>query len=166
MWRQPHEPQNAGHPSLEVRARGRRLQGYAATFGTEARISGILSNGYRAWCIQGLACGRYYTPLMDHDAARLLARTKSKTLRLSEMSKAWLSTWICRQRSAGNDTLVLAERNDLSGCSFGFVVVAKGRRKTWNGNKRTLTNVDLREITASFPAAGPLTQTRKLLPEM
>src|SRR3546814_15243138 len=41
--------------------------------------------------------------------------------------------------------IALAERGDLGGCSFGFVVNAGG--DAWNGTVRELHSVELREVS-------------------
>jgi HK97 family phage prohead protease len=48
--------------------------------------------------------------------------------------------------------LELATRGDLGGASFGFTVAKNGEQ--WNGNKRTLTGVNLMEISvvSAWPA--------------
>lgn len=136
--------------ALEVRAANRKLQGYAARFDMEARIGDFVESivaGAFAASLSGDVVA-----LLDHDPTRLLARTKSKTLRLAEDSKGLAFDLDIPNTSAGNDALALAERGDLGGCSFGFVIPKGG--ETWNGNKRTLTNVDLREISivSAWPA--------------
>jgi uncharacterized protein len=139
---------------LEVRAKGRRIDGYAATFGTEARVSGateVLAPGAFA---ASLRANPDILALFDHDAAKVLARTKSKTLRLSEDSRGLAFDLDVPDTSHGRDVLALAERGDLGGMSFGFYVNKDGER--WDGTKRTLTSVDLREISvvSSWPAYG------------
>ena len=47
--------------------------------------------------------------------------------------------------TAGRDLITLAERGDLGGASFGFKVRSHG--DIWNGNVRTLKDVDLHEIS-------------------
>jgi HK97 family phage prohead protease len=88
---------------LEVRARGRRLEGYAATFGVEAELPGfteVLSPGAFA---ASLAGGRGdILALVDHDHGRVLARTKSQTLRLSEDSKGLAFDLDVPATTAGN----------------------------------------------------------------
>ncbi|MBO9579870.1 MAG: HK97 family phage prohead protease [Sphingobium sp.] len=127
----------------EVRASGRRLEGYAATFGSEARIGSIVETiapGAFARAIAGDVLA-----LMDHDPARVLGRTRSGTLRLSEDSKGLGFSLDLPDTQAGRDVLELAQRQDLGGMSFGFVVPAGGDR--WQGERRTLVNLDLREIS-------------------
>src|SRR6266478_6813577 len=70
---------------LEIRAKGRRLEGYAATFNTEARIADfveIVAPGAFSKSLIGDVLA-----LADHDPSRMLARTKSGTLRLVEDSR-------------------------------------------------------------------------------
>jgi HK97 family phage prohead protease len=137
---------------LEIRAKGRRLEGYAATFGVEAKLPGfteVLTSGAFAASLRSSAdilC------LVDHDTSRVLARTRSKTLRLSEDIRGLAFDLDLPDTGAGRDVRELAERGDLGGMSFGFVVDKDG--ETWSGNKRTLTRVDLREISvvSSWPA--------------
>ena len=70
--------------ATELRASGRKLEGYAATFGTPANVGGfsetIQAGAFRA----SLAAGADILALVDHDPGRLLARTASGTLRLAE----------------------------------------------------------------------------------
>jgi HK97 family phage prohead protease len=138
--------------AAELRAKGRRLEGYAAVFGTEAQIGDftetIAPGAFRA----SLAAGKDILALVDHDAARVLARTRSGTLRLSEDSKGLAFSLDVPPTTAGNDVLALAERGDLGGMSFAFSVPKGG--EDWRGDKRTLTNVTLREISAvaAWPA--------------
>jgi len=127
----------------EVRASGRRLEGYAATFGSEARIGPI---------VETIAPGAFRASLagdvlalMDHDPARVLGRTRSGTLRLSEDSKGLAFSLDLPDTQAGRDVLELAQRNDLGGMSFGFIVPKGG--ETWQGERRTLRAVDLHEIS-------------------
>ena len=82
----PHAPERRSAP-IEVRARGRRLEGYAALFGVRARI-GSTDEEIRQGAFAGaLSSGRDVLALVDHDPSRLLARTRSGTLRLSQDAK-------------------------------------------------------------------------------
>ena len=73
--------------ACEMRAAGRRLEGYASVFNTEARVGGfretVRPGAFRA----SLAGGRDMLALVDHDPGKLLARTASGTLRLAEDSR-------------------------------------------------------------------------------
>ena len=136
--------------AVEVRAKGRRLEGYAAVFNTPADIGDFVESISPHAFAELLS--RDVVALVDHDVARVLARTRSKTLRLSEDSKGLLFDLDVPATTAGNDVLALAERGDLGGCSFGFNVGKDGER--WNGKQRTLTNIDLHEISivSAWPA--------------
>ena len=136
--------------STELRARGRRLEGYAAIYGTEARIADftevVMPGAFKA------TLGGDVLALMDHDPAKVLGRTKSGTLRLSEDSRGLAFSLDLPETTAGRDVLALAERGDLGGMSFGFTVPDGGQR--WQGDRRELRAVNLLEISvvSSWPA--------------
>lgn len=129
----------------------RKLVGYAAVFEQETRISDfteVIKPGAFAASLKG----RDILALVDHDPARLLARTKSGTLRLEEDSKGLRFELDVPDTTEGRDLLALAERGDLGGMSFGFTVARSGER--WNGKKRELRAVTLHEISVvhAWPA--------------
>ena len=134
----------------EVRVAGRRIEGYAATFGAEARIGSfvetIAPGAFRA------ALGGDVLALFDHDPAKVLGRTRSGTLRLTEDSKGLAFSLDLPKTQAGRDVHELAERNDLGGMSFGFLVPDGGEQ--WDGERRTLRAVNLMEISvvSAWPA--------------
>lgn len=132
-------------------APGRKLVGYAAVFGQGTRISDfteVIKPGAFAASLKG----RDILALVDHDPARLLARTKSGTLRLEEDSKGLRFELDVPDTTEGRDLLALAERGDLGGMSFGFTVARFGER--WDGKKRELRAVTLHEISVvhAWPA--------------
>lgn len=140
---------------LEIRAarsNPRRLEGLAATFGTKTRIADfgetILPGAFTA----SLASGRDILALADHDPARVLGRTKSGTLRLSEDTRGLAFAIDLPDTQAAHDILALAERGDLGGMSFGFTVEAGG--DAWSGDLRELRAVTLHEISvvSAWPA--------------
>jgi len=134
----------------ELRAKGRRLEGYAATFGAEARITDFVETIAPGAFAASLAERDDILALVDHDPARVLARTKSKTLRLSEDTRGLHFDLDVPDTGAGRDVLALAERGDLGGASFAFTV----KRESWDGERRTLESVDLHEVSIvqSWPA--------------
>lgn len=138
------------HFSPEVRAAGRRLEGYAATFLTEARLGRVIET--IAPGAFGASLSGDILALLDHDMGKVLGRTRSGTLRLFEDSKGLGFSLDLPDTAAGRDVLELATRGDLGGMSFGFVVPAGGDE--WTGEQRTLRAVDLREISvvSAFPA--------------
>lgn len=146
---------------IELRAVGRKLEGYAAVFDQEARVAdfrevirpGAFSNTIKE--------GRDILALSDHDAHKVLARTKSGTLRLAEDSRGLHFELDVPETSAGRDVLALAERGDLGGMSFGFTVPKGGEQRS--GDLRELRAVDLFEISvvSSWPAYdGTVVQAR------
>lgn len=129
----------------------RKLVGYAAVFGEETRISDF-TEVIRPGAFAASLKGRDILALVDHDPARLLARTKSGTLRLEEDSKGLRFELDLPDTTEGRDILTLAERGDIGGMSFGFTVTRSGER--WAGKKRELRAVTLHEISVvhAWPA--------------
>lgn len=136
----------AGH----VSAKGRRLVGYAARFGVEARIGSfreVIRSGAFA---QSLTGERDILALLDHDPKSLLGRTRSGTLSLREDGDGLAFELALPETRAAADVLALAERGDLGGMSFGFVATDEH----WNGDLRELRAVELHEVSIvqSWPA--------------
>lgn len=131
---------------------GRRLGGYAAVFHSEARIADFRELIRPGAFTESLRTRQDILALVDHDTSRVLARTKSGTLELSEDAKGLRFELSLPATQAGRDVLALAERGDLGGASFGFLVREGGEQ--WNGNTRELTAVDLMEISivSAWPA--------------
>lgn len=134
----------------EVRTAGRRIEGYAATFNSEARLGSF---------VETIAPGAFRSALagdvlamLDHDPGKVLGRTRSGTLRLTEDSKGLAFSLDLPDTQAGRDVLALAERGDLGGMSFGFTVPKGG--DSWQGERRTLRTVALKEISVvqAWPA--------------
>lgn len=137
--------------ATELRAAGRKLQGYAATFDTPARIGGftetIKPGAFRAT----LEARADVLALVDHDPSRLLARTSSGTLRLSEDTRGLAFEIDVPETQLGRDILALAERRDLGGMSFAF----RPKKQFWPAaDRRELRAVDLIEVSIvqAFPA--------------
>lgn len=154
--------------ALEVRAAGRKLSGYAATFGTEAKIADfteVIRIGAFTDSIRDAE--RDILALIDHSPQRLLGRTRSGTLHLAEDSKGLAFAIDVPDTQEGRDMLALAERGDLGGMSFGFRVPKGG--DVWNGNRRELVKVDLVEVSiiTAWPAYdGTVVQARAARPAL
>ena len=130
--------------AVELRASGRKLEGMAANYGIPAKIGGftetIRAGAFRA----SLAAGADILALVDHDPGRLLARTSSGTLRLSEDSRGLAFSLDVPDTQLGRDVLTMAERGDLGGMSFGFRV----KDEAWPArDTRELRAVELIEIS-------------------
>lgn len=143
--------------ATELRAEGRKLTGYAAVFNQETRIADfqevIAPGAFGA----SLRVNPDILALVDHDHSRVLARTKSGTLRLAEDERGLRFEVDVPDTSLGRDILALATRGDVGGMSFGFSVPEGG--ESWQGDKRELRRVTLHEISVvqSFPAYGGTT---------
>ncbi|KPH80566.1 HK97 family phage prohead protease [Bosea vaviloviae] len=148
--------------TVEIRAKGRRLEGYAATFGNPAEIGGrFVETIARGAFAATLSSRGDILALVDHDPGRVLARTRSGTLRLSEDSKGLAFALDVPDTSHGRDVLALAERGDLGGMSFGFTAIDEHR----DGDRRELRAVELHEISVvlAWPAYdGTIIQARSL----
>ncbi|GAK34601.1 peptidase [Iodidimonas nitroreducens] len=138
--------------ATELRVAGRRLEGYAAKFGTEARIGPFTETIAAGAFRDSLGAGGDIIAMVDHDPGRVLARTRSGTLRLSEDATGLAFSIDMPDTSLGRDVLAMAQRGDLGGMSFGFLVNKGG--EIWTGDRRELRSVDLREISVihAFPA--------------
>lgn len=138
--------------AVELRAEGRKLVGYAATFGTEARISDFNETIAAGAFQRSLAAGKDILALVDHDTGKVLARTAAGTLQLAEDERGLKFAIDVPQTTLGNDILAMAASRNLGGMSFGFSVPEGGEE--WRGDNRTLRNVTLHEISVvqSFPA--------------
>lgn len=136
--------------TTELRAAGRRLEGYAATFTATADLGAfrerIAPGAFRN------ALGGDVLALLDHDAGKVLGRTRTGTLELREDDKGLAFAIDVPDTAAGRDVLALAARGDLGGMSFGFLVPEGGEE--WDGTVRTLRSIDLREISvvSAWPA--------------
>ncbi|WP_458096230.1 HK97 family phage prohead protease [Roseomonas sp. WA12] len=142
--------------ATELRAAGRRLEGYAAVFGSPAKIGSftetIMPGAFRA----ALASRADILALVDHDPGRLLARTASGTLRLNEDSRGLHFSLDVPDTGLGRDILALAERRDLGGMSFTF----RPKDEAWPAtDRRELRAVDLLEVSVvqAFPAYSATT---------
>lgn len=135
---------------LELRARDRKLEGLAARFGVAAKIGDFTETIQRGAFTKSLASGNDILALMDHDTGKLLGRTRSGTLRLSEAADGLAFEITLPDTTAARDALELVRTNNAGGMSFGFLPIGE----QWDGRNRTLTEIDLREISlvSSWPA--------------
>ena len=136
--------------TTELRTAGRRLEGYAATFSATADL-GAFRERISVGAFRNALSGDVLA-LLDHDAGKVLGRTRTGTLELREDDKGLAFALDVPDTAAGRDVLALAARGDLGGMSFGFLVPEGG--ETWEGDTRTLRSIDLREISvvSAWPA--------------
>jgi HK97 family phage prohead protease len=140
---------------LELRATGRRLEGYAAVFGSPAVIGGFTESIRAGAFTRTLAGGHDTLALMDHGPAKLLARTSNGSLRLAEDTRGLHFSLDLPNTTLGSDALAMVESRLAGGMSFGFRVPPGG--DAWpTASTRELRAVDLAEISlvSAFPAYG------------
>lgn len=133
---------------LEIRAKGRKLEGYAAVFDTRAKVADFeeeFRSGAFAASLGGDILG-----LVDHDPSKLLARTRNGSLKLAEDTRGLHFEIALPNTTLANDMLALAEAGSLGGGSVGFI----SQRDEWRGALRTIHRADLREISivSAWPA--------------
>src|SRR5262249_1309114 len=116
--------------AVELRAKARKLIGYASVFDVETRILEFTEIVSRDAFTDPLKDGDKLA-LLDHDASKLLGRTRSGTLRLAADNHGLHFEIDVPPTSLGQDVLALAERGDLGGASFGFIA----KRDSWAGSK-------------------------------
>ncbi len=153
---------------LELRAeRGARtLSGYAAVFDTRsADLGGFVEQIRRGAFASSLKSGKDIRALVDHETRLLLGRTTTKTLSLKEDRKGLAFTVKLPRTSYADDLLELVRRGDVAGMSFGFTALAEEWDMEGEIVVRTLTNIDLGEITVtSIPAySGTSVSERSLV---
>lgn len=140
---------------VEVRAADdgkRTLVGYAAVFNTDADIGGSFTESIDPGAFTG-ALTADVRALVDHDTGRVIGRTKSGTLRLSQDAKGLAVEIDVPNTTDGNDLWALVERGDISGMSIGFMVTKHEWDDTVDPPKRTIKEIDLFEVSAvAFPA--------------
>ena len=132
------------------------ISGYAARFGDETIIAGAFRERLQPGAFsRSLRENPDVVMLLDHDTGRVLGRTSAGTLTLREdRIGLWFSLDVDASTPEGQTALGTVRRQDVKGCSFGFIV----RAEEWDdgGDRlplRTITDVDLFEITlTAFPA--------------
>ncbi|WP_209848667.1 HK97 family phage prohead protease [Rhizobium herbae] len=147
--------------AVEMKIEGRKLVGYAAVFNQETRIADFHERIAPGAFKNSLASNGDILALVDHDPTKVLARTKSGTLSLSEDERGLRFELSVPETTLGRDLLEMAKRSDLGGMSFGFHVPDGG--DVWTGDRRELRNVALHEVSVinSVPAyAGTTVQAR------
>jgi hypothetical protein len=139
-------------------AEGKRtLVGYAAIWNSDTTIGDYF--------IERIAPGAFTAALRgdvlalcDHDIGRVIGRTKSGTLRLSEDAKGLAVEIDVPDTTDGNDLWTLVKRGDVSGMSFAFRATKQEWDDTGDLPKRTILEAELYEVTATALPAYPDTE--------
>lgn len=137
---------------VEVRAKGRMLEGYAAVFDVRAKVADfeeLIQRGAFGATLREQPNADILA-LVDHDASALLGRTRNKSLQLHEDARGLHFRLQLPKTTLADDVLALADAGSLGGMSFGF----RALKQAWSGTVRTLQAIDLREISVvrAWPA--------------
>ncbi|MDQ0456037.1 HK97 family phage prohead protease [Rhizobium paknamense] len=151
---------------VETRADGERMTvaGYAAIFGEVTMVGDLfeetIAPGTFARSLRGDDIRAFY----DHDTALVLGRNRAGTLRLAEDARGLSVEIDLPDTTAGRDVRTLIARGDVSGMSFGFEAVGEEWDFTRALPRRTITDVNLFEVSiVSIPAyAGTSIALRSL----
>lgn len=131
------------------------ITGIAARYNKPTNIGGMF--------IEKIAPGAFSRSLrnkadvvctFNHDLSAVLGRTKSGTLTLQDSPEGLkFRCQLDRDSQSHRDLYAAVKRGDLDSCSFAFLVPPNG--DTWDGNKRTLTDVDLKDVSVVTTPAYP-----------
>ncbi len=139
---------------FEIREKGDGMTfvGYAAKFNSRSEnLGGFVETIMPGAFKRSLRSRNDVKLLVNHDAGRVLASTRSGTLRLKEDSVGLRVEADLPNTTDGRDMAELLRRGDLSSMSFGFSVV----KDSWSndGTERSLESVRLFETSiVAFPA--------------
>jgi len=91
--------------------------------------------------------------LWNHDTASVLGSTRAGTLKLTEDERGLYVEASLPNTSVGRDAKELISRGDVDAMSFGFTVARGGDEWSSDGSVRTLTKINLHEVSiVAFPA--------------
>lgn len=135
------------------------LYGYAAVFNVPSYDLGwgdhevyeIIAPGAFSKCLADPALD--VRCLADHETCCILGRTLAGTLRMKEDSIGLYYECDLPDTGAGNDIAVSVGRGDVTDNSFGFDTIGESWNYTDKMTTRTLTEIDIMEISpVCFPA--------------
>lgn len=132
---------------------GMTFTGYAAVFNSDSQplpfIEQIAPGAFK----RTLNARNNIRLLLNHDTSRVLATTRSKTMSLAEDGKGLLVNARLPQTSYGIDTAIALREGLIDSMSFGFTVPLGGDFWSEDGQRRTLREVRLHEVSVvTFPA--------------
>lgn len=142
---------------VELRAEvdGNRLAGHAAVFDVHAQMPGHWETLARSAFDEVLAADPDVKALFNHNPSLILGSTRAKTLRLETDDVGLAFEVDLPDTSYANDLRELVAREDVRGCSFGFLPGAdRWSRAPDGGQLRTHTSVrDLLDVSlVAYPA--------------
>jgi HK97 family phage prohead protease len=130
------------------------LEGYAATFNSWSQdLGGFKETIQRGAFDRALRENQDVRCLVNHDPSLVLGRWNAGTLGLTTDAQGLRFTCQLPDTSAGRDIHTLVKRGDISQCSFAFRVADNGDQWNKQRTERTLTDVDLMDVSAvTYPA--------------
>lgn len=125
---------------------GTRFTGYAAVFNSESdpRLPWteiILPGAFK----RSLGMGKIHNFVVDHDESKLLSSTRTDRLRLGEDSRGLHVESDLPATTYARDMLELYEQGEVRSMSFSFKPQRGG--ESWQGNKRSLSDLNLGHVT-------------------
>jgi len=131
------------------------LNGYAALFDSISEDLGKFREILDPHCFDRVLASDVRA-LLNHDASRILGRTKSGTLRLTTDARGLRCAIDLPSNSLGADVLESVRRGDLSQMSFAFSIAPNGERWDLKGEQLVRTVLEVRVLQdvsiVSFPA--------------
>jgi uncharacterized protein len=132
---------------------GMTFSGYAAVFNSDSQplpfTERIAPGAFR-----GSLRNRNDIKLFwNHDTASVLGSSRAGTLKLTEDDRGLFVEAMLPNTSVGRDARELISRGDVDAMSFGFTVARGGDEWSSDGSTRTLTKINLHEVSiVAFPA--------------
>ncbi|MCG3463824.1 HK97 family phage prohead protease [Xenorhabdus bovienii] len=143
--------------TASLSASDKKLTGYVIKWNSRSQllwdefVEQFAPNAFRA----SLTASADVRALYEHDHMNLLGRTASGTLQLSEDATGLRFELTPPDTQLGRDVLILVERGDIAGMSFGF----RALKDQWDTGQapyvRTVLEAELREITVTSLPAYP-----------
>ena len=132
----------------------RRIRGYPIVFNKPSEyIGGFVEYVAPEAVGRTLREGRDVRALFSHDAAKVLGRTRSGTLRLDKDAHGLQATIDPPDPTDPANLLELIRRGDVSGMSFQFTTLEDKWNFEGDVPVRTLLDIEIREVSiVTFPA--------------
>ena len=132
---------------------GMSFSGYAAVFNSDSQplpfTERIAPGAFRG----SLRNRNDIKLLWNHDTASVLGSTRAGTLKLTEDDRGLYVEAMLPNTTVGRDARELISRGDVDAMSFGFTVARGGDEWSSDGSTRTLTKINLHEVSiVAFPA--------------
>jgi uncharacterized protein len=132
---------------------GMTFSGYAAVFNSDSQplpfTERIAPGAFRG----SLRNRNDIKLLWNHDTASVLGSSRAGTLKLTEDDRGLFVEAMLPNTSVGRDARELISRGDVDAMSFGFTVARGGDEWSSDGSTRTLTKINLHEVSiVAFPA--------------